>query len=134
MPIKNLKASPNKATNGPTGLKIRTSFPDEKKTYGNFDEEDNNKWIFNENKPLIGFYGILSDTQKIDMLGFITLNVHCQEALETVIVKEPEEPETFPEKHIGANLPAPFIILFGTILYVALLIAAKVYEVRHQAA
>ena len=62
LPIKNIKASPVKGTNGPTGLKIRTSFPDEKQTFGNFDEEDNNKWIFNENKPLVGFYGILSDT------------------------------------------------------------------------
>ena len=77
LPIKNIKASPVKGTNGPTGLKIRTSFPDEKQTFGNFNEEDNNKWIFNENKPLVGFYGVLSDTQKIDMLGFITLNVHC---------------------------------------------------------
>ena len=53
--------------------------------------------------------------------------------MENVVPKEPEEPETFPEKHIGANLPAPFIILGGTIIYVALLVAAKVYEVRHQA-
>ena len=77
LPIKNIKASPVTGTSGPTGLKIRTSFPDEKIEYGNFDEDDQNKWIFTENKPLVGFYGILSDTQKIDMLGFITLNVHC---------------------------------------------------------
>ena len=30
-------------------------------------------------------------------------------------------------------MPAPFIILGGTIIYVALLVAAKVYEVKHEA-
>ena len=78
MPIKNIKASPNNGSDGPKALRIRTAYPDAKTSYGNFDDDDEQKWIFaEEKKPLIGLYGVVGANDKIEQMGFITLNVEC---------------------------------------------------------
>merc|ERR1712110_1180462 len=45
---------------------------------------DKQKWEFNSDAPLIGVYGNVSEVG-IEKLGFITLDVQCQIALDAVV-------------------------------------------------
>ena len=75
--VRTIKASSNSRDNGVNNLLIKAG---DQKIKTSKIAKDFKQWFFTEDKPLIGIYGRQND--KIDQLGFITLDVACQAAYE----------------------------------------------------
>ena len=131
--ITKIKASSNKRGSGVNN--VQYEYANKKEKFGSkkneLDKDKNaREWSFTDDKPLIGLYGRATDGVGINQLGFITLDVECQSAIEAEKAEwEKTEEEKanapFSEAHSGLDRATFFIIGGGVIVFVAVLVTAR---------